>query len=88
MTRLRNKLSTVREQVEEAYKNGATLRQIGDVHDCSPGTVRNILEELGVTLRSRGRRKKVYMNDPRILPIDNNYEGGDEAPSHYEGGTF
>lgn len=91
-TKLRNKLSTAREQVREAYRNGATLRQIGDAHNCSPGTVRNVLEEMGETLRSRGRRKKVYMNDPRILPMEPKLDGGDEfaatASSKYEGGTF
>ncbi len=91
-TRLRNKLSMVHEQVREAYRNGATLRQIGDVHGVSPGTVRNVLKEMGETLRLRGRRKKSATADPRILPIDAPAEGSDDQEpttnGAYEGGPF
>jgi len=90
-TRLRNKLSTSHEQVLTAYRNGATLRQIGDVHGVSPGTVRNVLKEMGESLRSRGRRKKSATPDPRILPIAAPAEGSDDAatpPAAYEGGPF
>lgn len=89
-TRLSNKLAMVHEQVREAYRNGATLRQIGDVHGVSPGTVRNVLIEMGETLRLRGRRKKSATNDPRILPIDAPAEGSEEASpkTGYEGGPF
>lgn len=89
-TRLRNKLAMVHEQVREAYRNGATLRQIGDVHGVSPGTVRNVLKEMGENLRSRGRRKKSATADPRILPIDAPAEGSEEAAPNtsYEGGPF
>lgn len=69
-SRLKNKLSMVRPQVREAYRNGATLRQIGDVHGVSPGTVRNALIEMGEELRARGRRKRAEMADPRILPVE------------------
>lgn len=68
-TRLKNKLAMHHDQVREAYRNGATLRQIGEVHGVSPGTVRNVLVDLGESLRSRGRRKKIDMHDPRILNI-------------------
>jgi transposase len=89
-TRLRNKLAVVREKVLEAYRNGATLRQIGEVHGVSPGTVRNVLKEMGESLRSRGRRKKSATADPRILPVEAPAEGSDEAtkPAGYEGGPF
>ena len=88
-TRLKNKLSTVREQVREAYRNGATLRQIGEVHSVSPGTVRNVLVEMGEALRRRGRRKKADMHDPRILEVDS-VEGDEvcEESDSYEGGSF
>lgn len=86
---LRNKLATAREQVREAYLNGATLRQIGEVHSVSPGTVRNVLKDMGVTLRSRGRRKKAETHDPRILPVEGENEGqAQQPPASYEGGSF
>lgn len=66
---LRNKLATAKEQVKEAYRNGATLREIGDVHGVSPGTVRNSLIEMGENLRPRGRRKKNNPQDDRVLPV-------------------
>lgn len=68
--RLKNKLTTAQEQVKSAYLNGATLREIGDVHNASAGTVRNCLIEMGVTLRSRGRRKKDEEDTDRKLPLD------------------
>jgi hypothetical protein len=68
-TRLRSKLATCHEQVVDAYNNGATLRQIAEVHEVSPGTVRNLLKELDVPLRDRGRRKNAPKADPRILPV-------------------
>jgi len=68
-TRLRNKLATAHDQVVEAYRNGATLRQIGEVHGVSPGTVRNLLRELDVPMRDRGRRKKQPPKVARITPI-------------------
>ena len=91
-TRLKNKLATAREQVREAYRNGATLRQIGEVYGAAPGTVRNVLIEMDEPLRSRGRRKKADNVDPRILPVEENQEGdnpstGDQHDS-YEGGSF
>lgn len=52
----RTKTLMIRDQFKSAYDNGQTLRQIGDFHKVSPGTVRNALLDLGVTLRNRGRR--------------------------------
>ena len=69
-TRLNNKLSTAEEQIREAYRNGATLRQIGELHEVSPGTVRNKLIELGEEMRPRGRRKKEQGVDDRVLNTD------------------
>ena len=89
-TRLKNKLATAREQVREAYKNGATLRQISEVHGVSAGTVRNVLIEMGETLRARGRRKKADTSESLILPVDpcDKDHGDPSVPSKYEGGTF
>lgn len=89
-TRLKNKLFAVREQVREAYRNNATLRQIGEVHGVSAGTVRNLLIEMDEPLRRRGRRKRADMHDPRILPVDD-MNGNDETvyeQTGYEGGGF
>lgn len=81
-TRLKNKLAAHRDEVAEAYRNGATLRQIGDVHGVSSGTVRNALIEQGVSLRARGRQRLAETEDPRILPA------GEDNPDHYEGGPI
>lgn len=67
-TRLNNKLATAGEQIREAYRNGATLREIGEVHEVSAGTIRNKLIELGEEMRRRGRRKKEQVTDTRVLP--------------------
>jgi hypothetical protein len=84
--RLKNKLATAREQVREAYLNGATLREIGEVHGVSAGTVRNVLIEIGVELRPRGRRKKADTTEPQILPLT----PADETQTSpgYDGGAF
>lgn len=84
---IKNKLSTAHEQVREAYLNGATLRQIAEVHGVSPGTVRNVLIEMGVELRARGRRKRVEEKDPRGLPSEDTVDTESQAPV-YEGGKF
>ena len=68
-TKLNNKLATAEEQVREAYLNGATLREIAEVHGVSAGTVRNKLIEQGVDLRRRGRRRKEEGNAPKTLPV-------------------
>jgi transposase len=67
---LRNKLATAREQVVEAYRNGATLREIADFHKVSPGTVRNMLIEEGASLRRPGRRGGAPVERPEPLPVD------------------
>ena len=87
---MKNKLATARDQVREAYRNGATLRQIGEVHGVSAGTVRNVLIEMGETMRPRGRRKRADMHDPRILPVEPVADGGEQESVEvgYEGGAF
>lgn len=86
-TRLRNKLVTSREQVRDAYINGATLRAIGDVHGVSAGTVRNLLREMDVPMRPRGRRSKASTTHPKILPIETavSSEGESQPDNTYEG---
>lgn len=54
----RNKLATATPQVVEGYRNGATLRQLANLHNVSSGTVRNCLIANGVELRPRGRRRR------------------------------
>lgn len=54
----RNKLVTAKTEVVEGYKNGLTIRQLGEIHKVSPGTIRNCLISNGVTLRRRGRKGK------------------------------
>jgi hypothetical protein len=88
-----------REPVAEAYRNGATLRQIGEVYGVSPGTVRNVLIEMGVEMRPRGRRKRAEAKDPRILPVaepvpapvstaTDSTNTTVNPPETYEGGVF
>lgn len=54
----RNKLVTAAPQVVEGYQNGATLKELSQLHGVSQGTVRNCLISQGVTLRPRGRRRR------------------------------
>lgn len=53
------KLTLVTQEVITSYQNGLSIRQIADLHDCNPGTVRNLLRKEGVVMRSRGRARKV-----------------------------
>ena len=68
-TKLKSKLAVAKEQVKEAYLNGATLREIADVHGVSSGTVRNSLIEMGVDLRRRGRRRNEDIPETPTLPV-------------------
>lgn len=81
--KLNNKLAAIREVVCEAYRNGATLREIAEVHGVSPGTVRNALKEMGVEMRSRGRRSAEKAPDPRRLP-ETPTETADPTPAVQE----
>jgi hypothetical protein len=44
-------------KVRELYQDGYTLADIAGKFNVSPGTIRRILEELGVGIRPRGRRR-------------------------------
>lgn len=70
MTSFKNKLATAKEQVRDAYLNGATMREIAEVHGVSPGTVRNALIELGVNRRRPGR-KAGKKKEKELLPVQN-----------------
>lgn len=65
----RRKLATSKDQVVQAYENGATLRQIAEVHGVSMGTVRNLLITEGKTLRPTGRPPGPRTED-RVIEID------------------
>ena len=84
-SQLKKKLNIAREQICEAYTNGATLREIAELHGASIGTVRNLLKELGVDLRPRGRRQK-SKNHPKVVAV----EGAEAVPvtETYEGGAY
>ncbi len=43
-------------QVASSYEAGVTIRELGTIYSCSPGTIRNILVRRGVALRRPGRR--------------------------------
>ncbi len=56
----RRKLKKEEPQIVVAYRDQSqTLRDIARFHKVSPGTIRNILIRHEVSLRMRGRRKKV-----------------------------
>lgn len=63
------KLATSKEQVILAYRNGATMRQIAEVHGVSIGTVRNLLIAEGEKLRPKGRVPKSG-DGARTLAVD------------------
>lgn len=52
------KLSSELSEIVAAYTNGLSLRQIAKLHDCSTGTVRNVLTRAGVVMRPKGRAPK------------------------------
>jgi hypothetical protein len=57
------KLEIVAEQIINSYKYGATLHELATLHDCAPGTIRNILIARGEPRRKRGRKKKEGVNE-------------------------
>ena len=86
-TKLTSKLAMVRDQVVEAYNRGATLIELGKAHEVSPGTVRNVLLEEGVEMRSRGRQPKVRLPDSRILALDYT-PSPEEEETHVDSATY
>ena len=70
----RTKTLMIRSQFKTAYENHKTLREIAAFHGVSSGTVRNALIDLGVPLRSRGRKpkpQKSVWNDEVQLELPN-----------------
>lgn len=63
------KLATSKEQVLLAYQNGATMKQIAEVHGVSVGTVRNLLISEGAGIRKKGRVPK-NGDGTRTLAVD------------------
>jgi transposase-like protein len=68
MSSFKSKLATAKEQVRDAYQNGATLREIAEVHNVSSGTVRNVLIEMGEKLRRPGRKGGSKV-EKALLPV-------------------
>lgn len=52
------KLEAIKDNIQAAYKNGATLETLSMVHGVSVGTIRNILLRLGENIRKPGRPKE------------------------------
>jgi len=53
------KLAQFRQEINDAYKAGATLSDIANLYGVSTGTVRNELISQGIERRARGRRKVI-----------------------------
>ena len=58
LTDIKRRLLQAAGQITSAYEKGWTLRELATTHDASPGSIRNLLIEEGVKMRSRGKRKK------------------------------
>jgi hypothetical protein len=63
------KLITEAPQVVEGYKNGLTLRALGEFYGVSAGTIRNILKREGQTIRGRGRRRRDGNTPKDVLQV-------------------
>jgi hypothetical protein len=58
LTDIKRRLLQAVSQITDAYEQGWTLRELAKMHNASPGSIRNLLIEEGVKMRSRGTRKK------------------------------
>jgi transposase len=56
------KLVRNEEAIVEAYRKGQTLRTIAEFYNVSHGTIKNILDRRGETMRARGRKRKEREN--------------------------
>ena len=76
MSRLesRKKLAAVRSLVVNGYKEGSTLRELSEIYEVAPGTVRNLLLQQAVELRSRGRRRK-NVDAQAAAPVEEKTDG-------------
>jgi hypothetical protein len=65
-----SKVSRQESLIEEAYRDhGRTLADLAKFHDCSKGTIRNVLNRRGVVLRRRGRKTGVRHVDPEVQSV-------------------
>ena len=44
--------------IAAGYANGSSMAELAKTHECSEGTIRNILKQQGVAIRKRGRPSK------------------------------
>jgi len=51
-------LLSLKGYIIEAYNLGTSLREIAKAYESSPGSIRNLLIEEGITMRKVGRPKK------------------------------
>jgi len=55
------KLELVTEQIITSYNNGMTLEEVAELHQCTAGTVRNLLIANSVARRKQGRKKEIKL---------------------------
>jgi transposase-like protein len=56
-----------------SYEAGATVEELAEQHGCSVTTIRSVLGDAGVTLRSRGPRSPLEGREAELAAA---YEGG------------
>ena len=54
----KKRLLSLKYYITVSYESGMSLRYIAHMYDSSPGSIRNLLIEEGVTMRKVGRPKK------------------------------
>jgi len=60
-TKVRQTLTAVKQYLVDGYNAGSSLKELAQAYNTCAGTIRNFLIAEGVTLRSRGRRKNVVV---------------------------
>ena len=54
----KRRLLSLKHYITTAYEQGMSLRYLAHAYDSSPGSIRNLLIEEGITMRRVGRPKK------------------------------
>ena len=54
----KKRLLSLKGYIITAYESGCSLRYLAEAYESSPGSIRNLLIEEGVTMRKVGRPKK------------------------------
>ncbi len=54
----KKRLLSLKRYIVIAYEQGCSLRYLAHAYESSPGSIRNLLIEEGVTMRKAGRPKK------------------------------